>query len=102
MVTKGDRWGGGKDGVGVWHWHAHTEVYGMIGQWGPAVQHRELYPVFSDNLRGKRIYKRMDMCICMAESFRCTADIITILKINYTSMKLKKRNLKVFMEEVRI
>ena len=33
----------------------HTEVYGMIGQWVPAVQHRELYPVFCDNLCGKRI-----------------------------------------------
>ena len=29
--------GGGRDGLGVWDWHMHTEVYGMIGQWGPAV-----------------------------------------------------------------
>ena len=29
----------------------HTEVYGMIGQWGPAVSHR----VFCDDLCGKRI-----------------------------------------------
>ena len=28
---------GGRDGLGVWDWHMHTEVYGMIGQWGPAV-----------------------------------------------------------------
>ena len=35
MVTK-DRCGGGRDGLRVWHWH-HTEVYGMIGQWGPVV-----------------------------------------------------------------
>ena len=34
MVTKGDRW---EDGLGVWDWHMLTEVYGMIGQWGPAV-----------------------------------------------------------------
>ena len=27
----------GRDGQGVWNWHMHTEVYGMIGQWGPAV-----------------------------------------------------------------
>ena len=37
MVTKGDRLGGGEDGLGVWDWHMHTEVYGMIGQQGPAV-----------------------------------------------------------------
>ena len=35
MVTKGDR--RGRDGLGVWDWHMHTEVYGMIGQWEPAV-----------------------------------------------------------------
>ena len=29
--------GGGRDELGVWDWHTHTEVYGMIGQWGPAV-----------------------------------------------------------------
>ena len=39
MVTKGYRWQGGwKDwGFGVWDWHMNTEVYGMIGQEGPAV-----------------------------------------------------------------
>ena len=28
---EGARW------TGFWHWHRHTEVYGMIGQWEPAV-----------------------------------------------------------------
>ena len=33
---KGDKlWG--RDGMGVWDWHMHTMVYGMIGQQGPAV-----------------------------------------------------------------
>ena len=27
----------GRDGLGVWDWHLHTEVYGMTGQRGPAV-----------------------------------------------------------------
>ena len=36
LVTKGDRWGSGKDGLGVWDWHMHTEIYGMTSQWGPA------------------------------------------------------------------
>ena len=30
-------------------------VYEMTGQWGPAVEHRELYPIFCNNLHGKRI-----------------------------------------------
>ena len=46
---------GGMDGLGAWDWHMHTEVYGMIGQRGPAIQHKELYPIFHDNLCGKRI-----------------------------------------------
>ena len=46
---------GGMDGLGAWDWHMHTEVYGMIGRWGPAIQHKELYPIFHDNLCGKRI-----------------------------------------------
>ena len=29
--------GEGRDGLGVWDWHMHTEVYEMIGQWGPVV-----------------------------------------------------------------
>ena len=28
-------------------------VYGMDDQWGPAVQHREIYSKFWDNLHGK-------------------------------------------------
>ena len=42
-------------GLGVWNWLMHTEVYGVIGQRGPAVQLRELYLIFCDNLCGKRI-----------------------------------------------
>ena len=38
MFTKEDRWGWqGSDGLGVWEWHMHTEVYGMIDQLGPSV-----------------------------------------------------------------
>ena len=54
MVTK---WAGG-GGRGM-DWGLRLayaqEVYGIIGQWRPAVQHRELYPIFYDNLCGKRI-----------------------------------------------
>ena len=27
--------GEGGYGLGVWDWHPHNEVYGMIGQWAP-------------------------------------------------------------------
>lgn len=38
--------------VGLWDWRMPTGVYGTTGP--PAVQHREVYPVFWDRLRGKR------------------------------------------------
>ena len=50
-VTKGDRWWGGKDGLQVWDGHMHTEVYGVIGQRGPA--QRTLLNILGD-LHGKR------------------------------------------------
>ena len=52
MVTKGEI---GVDGMGVCQWQRHAFVHGMGGQPGPAVEHRELYPMFYDNLYGKRI-----------------------------------------------
>jgi len=55
MVTKGDRCRGGRDRLGVWDWHRHTEVYGMTGQRGPAIEHRELYPGICDHLHGRKI-----------------------------------------------
>ena len=37
-------------------------------QWDPAVKHRDLYSILCDNLYGKRIWKRMDMCLCTTDS----------------------------------
>lgn len=45
--------GDGWDGLGVWDWCVHTEVYEMTAPWGPALQHRELYPISCDNLNVK-------------------------------------------------
>ena len=57
----------------------HAIVYGMDGQQGPAVEHRDLYSTFCDNLYVKRTWKRMDMYICVNESLCRTAEIITTL-----------------------
>ena len=41
-----------RDGWWVWDWHMHTTVLGVDGQWGPAVQHSELYiPMWKKNLK---------------------------------------------------
>ena len=43
-------------GLGVWHWHMHTEVFGIIGQWGPAVEHKELYPIWGPAVEHRELY----------------------------------------------
>ena len=37
VLTKGDGWGDERDGLRIWDWHMHTEMYGITGQQGPAV-----------------------------------------------------------------
>lgn len=46
-----------------------------IGQQGPAVKHRGFYAIFCDNVYGDRIWKRIEVCLCIPESLWCTADI---------------------------
>ena len=47
------------------------------------------------DLNGKKIQKRGDICICIADSLCCTAETNTALLSNYTPIKinLKKRNM---------
>ena len=46
-----------RDDLGVWDWHMHSVLYRMTGQWGTAVQHRELYPIFGIIYTGKESEK---------------------------------------------
>ena len=83
--------GGERDRWRVWDWHVHTEVYGMTGQRGPAIEHRELYPISQFHLCGKRIWKRTDLCPCSTESPCCTAEMIRTLQL-YFNQTLKNKN----------
>ena len=51
----------------------------LDNQQGPTVEQRELYSMFCNNLNGKRIWKRMDICICITESLCCTPETNTTL-----------------------
>ena len=50
------------------------------------VQHRGLYPIFCDNLYGKRIGKRKDVCVCITESLHTVNyhNIVNLLYFNKT------------------
>ena len=78
MLSNRDRWQGGRDwgfGIGIGTlWYMKWMVKGDL-----LLLHRELYSIFCDNLWGKRIYKRLDMFMCITESLCCATEIITTL-----------------------
>ena len=67
---------------GGWDWPVQTEVCGMTGQWGPAVQRKDLYPGFWGGLCRKRVGGRMGMGMCTPGSLCCAAGMIAALEIN--------------------
>ena len=77
----------GKDSSGVWDGHVHTAIFKMDNQQGPTVQHVELCSMLCGSLDGRGVWGRIDTCICMAESFHCSPETITILVINYTPIR---------------
>ena len=66
----------GRESLGVWYGHGHTAVFKMDHQQGPAVEHRELCSVLCGSLDGRGVWRRMDTCICMAESLCCSPETI--------------------------
>ena len=68
----------------VWDRHVYTTIFKIDNQQGPTVQHRELGSIFCNNRNGKRIWERIDICICISESLCCTPDTNTTLLINCT------------------
>ena len=50
---------------------------------------KELCPVSCDSLDGRGVGGRMETCICVAESFRCSPETVTTLFIGYTQYKIK-------------
>ena len=81
-------WGKGswKDRLRVGDRHGHTAIFEINNQQGPSRQHREVCSVLCNNINGKRIFKRMDMCMCRTESLFCPCipETNTTLLINYT------------------
>ena len=81
MVTKGESLGGVYTLV-VWDWYIHLTIIKLDDQQGPTVEQRKLNSIFCNNLNGKRIWKRIDVCI--TKPFYCTSETITTLSVNYT------------------
>ena len=45
--------------------------------------------MFYGNLDRRGVWRRMDTCVCMAESHGCSLEAITTLLISYTPYKIK-------------
>ena len=56
----------------------------------PTVEHRKLCSVLCGSLDGRGVWRRMDTCICMAESLCCSLETVTTLLIGYTPIQNKK------------
>ena len=61
----------------------HTVIFKMDNQQELIVWHRELCSILCGGLGGRAVWRRVDTCICMAESLRCTPETITTLLISY-------------------
>ena len=97
MVARGRM--GRRDSQGVWDGHVHTAIFKMNNQQGPTLQHRELCSMLCSNLDGRGVWRRMDMCICMAEFLCYSPETITTLLISYTPVQ-NKRFLNFFLSYV--
>ena len=75
--------GRGKDRLGIWNWHVHTAIFKIDNQKGPMVQHREHWSTLCNKLNGKRIWKRIDICLCITESCCCRPETKIVLLITY-------------------
>ena len=70
----------------TWEGHVHSALFKMDNQQKPVVQHGELHSVLCGSLDGRRVWGRMDPCVCMAESLHCSPGSITTLFIGFTLM----------------
>ena len=61
----------------------------MGNQQEATVEHMELYSMLCANLDGKGVWRRMDTCICMAESLPCSLETTTTLLIGYAPVEKK-------------
>ena len=53
----------------------HTTIFKIDNQQGPAIWHGGLCSTLCNNLYGKKVWERIDICTCITESLYCTPEI---------------------------
>ena len=79
-------WFGGRDSWGVWGRRVRSAIFKMDSQQGPTIEHMELCSLLCNNLDGRGVWGRMDICICIAESSWCSHETIKTVLIGYCSL----------------
>ena len=64
----------GRDSWGVWMGMCTLLYLKMNNQQGPTLSQRELCSMLCGNLNGRKVWERMDTCICMAEALSCSPE----------------------------
>ena len=79
-----------------------TITFWVDKQWGPSVQHRELYPIFWDRTWWKIVWEKecvyacvyvcvcVCVCVCMTGSLSCAAEIDNTINQLYSNKKYLK------------
>ena len=57
----------------------------ITNQQGATISYLEFCSMLCGSIDGRGVWGRVDMCICMAESFHCPPETVTILLICYSS-----------------
>ena len=73
--------------LSFWEDRIPTARFKMNNQQGPTVQYMELYSMLHASLDERRIWRRMNMCICVAEFLHRSPETTTTLLISYTSIQ---------------
>ena len=77
----------GRNSYRLWEGHIHSAIFKMDNQQKPILLHMELCSVLYASLDEREVWRRMDTCICMAESLHSSPEIIKILLIGYTAIQ---------------
>ena len=75
----------------------HSVTFKMDNKKGHTIEHMKLCSMLCGSVDGRGIWRRMDTCICMAESLYCPHETITTLLIGY--IPIQNKELKKFEEK---
>ena len=72
----------------------YSAIFKVDNQQGPTSQPREPCSMLCGSRDGRKVWGRMDTCVCMAESLFCSPETAPILLIGYIPIQDKSLKTK--------